>query len=502
MTEFKSTLQDSTVQLNNVEKYKITEPKYTIMRTIPEDHFKIELTGQGEEIEFLPNLKIFYKDNVISSNYKIYLKITSVRPSFTPNQNYRQITAFFDLSSRPIGCVLKQPIEIQLKLSNQEVSDFDEQNHVIILQSFDYNTRKWNEIETQYENGIITTKIQHFGKFCFIRKPKLTEFLLSEVATRHVISSTETYSTQLILDNDVIKNQCSLVSVSRHKISNSNVKRASDSIGIKNAKIEEIYNIKIGNSIKSDGKSSLSVVYVPKPRENETNDGIVIVGLKLTNNGIWQVHQGDTLELTCGDQHKICFIETDAGTAQDDKKLSYFGSELDFVMKSSVASIFIYQNLVQLNKVHVGFFEKYKDHNCWNLIASNRDIVLQESSKVQFSVDNANILTEDNSPKTLIFFKNNKTGLTFYTIKKNRDPININIAVTDSVTKQLGIVLTGTLAQEHEKSTGGISDFDDYICVKKYQHVESPSIIREYKLQWLKYLSPAEREKYRSINGI
>lgn len=204
---------------------------------------------------------------------------------------------------------------------------------------------------------------------------------------------------------------------------------------------------------------------------------------------------------------------SDIATSQDTQKLQFLGSELEFVENSSETEIFIYQNKNELNRINIGFFEKNEvndgeDAKNWNLISkTEHKLVIQNSSKIFYQIANNSsdfkILCDDNSPKSLIYFKNNKTGIDFYIYAENstaeiENEILLDVGVTDTLTKTIGVCLTGKLLLNDDLR----ENLRPYISEKIYEKPESPEIYREYKLKTLKFLSPAEREKFKHINGL
>ena len=173
----------------------------------------------------------------------------------------------------------------------------------------------------------------------------------------------------------------------------------------------------------------------------------------------------------------------------------YFGAELDFVLNSTETTIYVYQHKTETNRVHIGFREK--SDQSWNLLDKNEGIILKENSQVSYSVENGNVLKEDNSPKILNFFKFNSTGLDLF-LESTSENVSVKVGMTDLVTKEVGTVLDTRLKIDSEK----MDDFKQYIQEKVYDHVEPPEIYREYKLEHLKFLSPREREQYKEINGM
>ena len=135
----------------------------------------------------------------------------------------------------------------------------------------------------------------------------------------------------------------------------------------------------------------------------------------------------------------------------------------------------------------------------WELLGKNENIVLKENSEIIYSVENGQVLKEDKSPKNLKFFKYNRTGLDVYLVSESNSDISVKVGVEDSVTKEVGTVLDCKLKFEGGESGDSLKP---YIQEKMYDHVTPPEIYREYKLEYLKYLSPSEREQYKHINGM
>lgn len=526
---FTSSLADSTTQLNLLKgTYKKSSEKLVTLRNIPGSHFTQLLTGQHEPIPFLQRITVGYSQN-LNNLHQTIIKTTSVRCPFTDSyENVKQLTSFFDISARPIGSVLKSPLEIRLNCSHEEIENFKASKLKIVLNCFDYNTRSWYERETdcstleQADKKYLSAKVQFFGKFCFTTKPTIQQFLLTEVATCHKITNNSNYCCEISVKDDVIGRNGALVSVYSEKVSANDLERAKNSIGCKTAKVEEILNFKFNINCQ-DENQKLKISRIEKKASatddddsEKSDEKSKIVALVQKNGLTWSVSntKSDEFYISSGHNYRVIFIETDIGTAQDEKKLAFFGSELEFVQNSTKCDIYVYRHKEELNRIHIGFYEKDEDN--WALVAVTRDIVIEELSKVFFRILGADILTEDNSPKSLIFFENNKTGIDFFVYKEpettndspasagtteipsQTGPIQLDIGVNDTVTKDMGIVLTTEINVDENLAR----KLSPYTSKKNYDHVDPPEIYREYKLQWLKFLSPAEREKYKHINGL
>ena len=124
-------------------------------------------------------------------------------------------------------------------------------------------------------------------------------------------------------------------------------------------------------------------------------------------------------------------------------------------------------------------------------------------STVKLAVNNAQILTEDASTKTLIYFQKNLSSIEFYIYRTTEQetaglPVLISLAIEDNITKNLKLVVnTNFQINDDDKN-----HFKPYILDKVYEKIDCPEIYREYKLEWLKFLSPDERAENRHINGL
>ena len=518
---FAGSLADSTTQValqsalgqgqgQGAGVYKKSSERIVTLRNIPSQHFTQTLQGQHEPIAFLQRLSVGYNPK-LNDQYQIIIKTTSVRCPFNDKfDNVKQMTSFFDISSRPIGSVLREPMEIKLKCSEEEIKSLQGSNLKVVLNCFDYNTRTWYQKATDASKlveGCISVKVQFFGKFCFTTQPNLQEFLLSEVATCHKISNTKSTCCELSIKNDVISRNGALVSIYNEKISQENLERARNAISCPTVNLEEIHNIRFNRACVDEAqKAKIACIRkdVQEKNENEESDEkSVTLALVQRDHLTWTVVNADHVFISSGHDYKIAFVETDVGSAQDEKKLQFFAAELEFVQNSSKASLYIYTHKSESNRVHIGFHPKKDAEENWNLVSSTSDLIIEELSKVYFRVTEAEILLEDNSPKTLIYFNNNKTGIDFYLYRNEGEgdqnaAIKLDLGINDSVTKEMGIVLSCEIPVD-ENSAQKLSP---YTTPKVYGHVEPPEIYREYKLQWLKFLSPAEREKYKEINGM
>lgn len=478
---------------DRVHEHKLNPPRLVELRNIPQHHFVQQLTGDGSPIEFLPQITVHF-DN--KNDDKIYIKNTSVGAALNNNGvSYKQVTQCFDISCRPIGTTLASPMQIRLNWSGERLAKMDTNCNNVVLLTFDNNTRKWSELCPQRRDGYFQADVQFFGKFCFCTKPVIRQFLLTEVATSHAILENAKCSVQIVMADDRVDQFGAVLSLTQSVVLEDDLKRVQDSIGIKNVNVGQVFNFNVkGNTRGQNTKDLVSIQHTNKiPSENSMDRQVVLAMIKTGRDGIWKVAESSSsasVDVSMGDS-QVMFVETDAGNAQDTQKLEFFGTELDFVMNSTRTNIFVYQSLQDRNRLHVGFQERDAS---WKLLGKNESIVLKEQSEVGYTIANGRVLAEDSSPKTLNFFANNRTGVDVFVVSAG--DASISIGVTDTVTKQFGTVLDCKLDMEDNDS------FSPYIQEKVYEHVAPPEIFREYKLEYLKFLSPAEREKYKHINGM
>jgi len=148
----------------------------------------------------------------------------------------------------------------------------------------------------------------------------------------------------------------------------------------------------------------------------------------------------------------------------------------------------------------MSFFPENSD--IWKLIGKNEGITLEENFEIDYKITGASILSEDKSKKCLIYREFNKTGIDLYLYRTVADnaknsTIQIDIKIGKSKNRnELGTVLTAEVDILKKE------DFVPYIEEKVYKYITPPERYPEYKLEHLKFLSPIEREKYKSVNGI
>jgi len=475
-------------------EYKSNPPALVQLRDIPDHHFTAKLTGKGEKITFLPRVSAFFDQAKVQVE-NIYIRNTLIADFPDASGNLEQITQCFDISSRPVGQALLSSITLRLKLEEGLFEQLIECNRTVVLMTFDNNNRCWQEIKPVKLDGHFEVSVQFFGKFCFFAKPVIKQFMLSEVATSHNISSLKNSGTTRIkIENDIFDQYGAVLDVNSKTVSESDLKRVKESIGVRNIKVDKVFELDISGNKRAKNVDDLMEVSFESCREAENahDKQVVLVLVKRGNDGVWKC-EGEKAKVGMG-KSKVMFLETDAGNAQDSQKMEFFGSELDFILNSSETTIFVYQHKTETNRVHLGFFEK--SNESWELLGKNEGIVLKENSEINYSIENGEVLKEDKSPKNLKFFKYNRTGLDVYLVSGNSD-ISVKVGVKDSVTKEVGTVLDCKLKFEGESES-----LKPYIQEKMYDHVTPPEIYREYKLEYLKYLSPSEREQYKDINGM
>lgn len=231
LDHFSKSLEDSTTQLHLRDLYKKSSIQYTNLRKLPTEHYKTKLTGSKSQIiNFLPGISVIFDQNLIKSDQICSIKTTSVRSPFNKINDFekvKRLSSFFDISCKPLGSKLNKPIEIRLKFTEEDKSAYftnknkalnnNEKPFKFFLNSFDYNTREWNEIICNTEKldneNYIYAKVQFFGKFCFSCKSSVQEFILTEVATNHTVSSQNDYFVKMSISDNVIKRGCSLISL-------------------------------------------------------------------------------------------------------------------------------------------------------------------------------------------------------------------------------------------------------------------------------------------------
>lgn len=477
--------------------YGLNPPRLVQLREIPERHFIHKLEGTREKIDFLQGVTIAFD----KLKYPCYIKTTSV--DIPTTSKYQQISACFDISCRPIGQILAQPLEISFKVN----SSCQNVGSAVVLLAFDNNTRCWNELtgSTINDNDILSVKVKFFGKFCFCLRPKPTQYVLTEVATSYDISTSSKYSCTLSVDNDRIDKFGSVLSMTKTLVTPDHLSRISTAIGVKNLSVHEVFNFEIsGNKSLPDGikiSHDKQINSVTNSADNDDEETTKIIGLyKKNNSGIWKQFQYSSYGFIGVGTYKVMFLEVDVGQSHDLKSLQFFASELEYTLNSSKTSIYVYQNSVEKNRLHVGFKEKEEEE--WKLIGKNQEIILEEQFPLRTCVHGASVLNADNSPKRLIFYKNNSTGLDFYVFRDASQEIESSCVQAEIAVPQtprrvsMGAVLSADVDISEAK------EFRPYLQDKVYKHVQPPEIYREYKLTWLKNLSPLEREKYKHINGL
>jgi len=471
-------------------EYKTNPPRLVELRPIPSHHFVQKIVGDGATVSFLPRVSVDFEK--MSEDDHIYVKNTCVGNLFNGSRrcDYRQLTQCFDVSCRPIGQTRKTPMQIGLKLDSAEISDLERNCQTIVLLTFDNNTRVWKEIVPHNnENGTFDTKVQFYGKFVFCTKPKIDQFLLTEVATSHKILNTASSSCKISIEDDVIDKFGAVLSLTRRIVDTTDLARIQGSIGLKNIKVGQVFNFDIQGNLRTKVKDLVRVTYATEAESSDTT--IVVAMKKVGSDGMWKVLEGPC-HVAMGNT-QVMFVETDHGNAQDHQKMTFFATELEYVLNSSKTNIYVYQHADEANRMHIGFCEK--SDPSWTLLGKNEGIILREQASVSYQVTDGVALVEDNGPKQLQFFAKNRTGIDFFVIAKpGATKVSIGVGVCDSVTKELGTVLDCTVETN--------DSFKPYIQEKIYEHVEIPEIFREYKLSYLKNLSPLEREKYKHINGM
>lgn len=481
-----------------VHEYKSNPPALVELRTIPDHHFTAKLTGNGEKIDFLPRVSALFDQAKVQVE-NIFIRNTLIADFSDFSGNLEQITQCFDISSRPVGQALQTSITLRLKLEEGLFEKLAEWNKTVVLMTFDNNSRCWQEIKPVKLHGYFEVSVQFFGKFCFFAKPIIQQFMLSEVATSHNISSSEkSGKTSIKIENDKFDQYGAVLSVNSKTVTESDLKRVTESIGVRNIKVDKVFELEISGNKKAKNSDDLMEVSFESCRqaENENDKQVVLVLVKSGSGGVWKCEGSGNVKVGMG-KSKVMFLETDAGNAQDSQKMEFFGSELDFILDSSETTIFVHQHKTETNRVHLGFFEK--SNETWELLGKNENIVLKENSEINYSIGNGHVLKEDKSPKNLKFFKYNRTGLDVYLVSESNSDISVKVGVKDSVTKEVGTVLDCKLKFEGGESEASLKP---YIQEKMYDHVTPPEIYREYKLEYLKYLSPSEREQYKHINGM
>jgi len=474
-------------------EYKTTPPTLIELRTIPSEHFTQRLEGKPEKLGFLPRVSVEFDKSCDADH--VYIKNTSVDNLFGGDNKYTQLTQCFDISCRPLGMTRDTPLTMRLQMGADELDALKLGWQTVALLTFDNNTRSWKEIAPEKQpDGSFTVSVQFYGKFVFCTKPIVDQFLLTEVATRYTILDVDAATCQITIDDDVVDRFGAVISVTKSAVRFSDLERIKNAIGLKNIQVSQVFEFDIQGNSRTKLRELVHVKYTSLAKQDGGGDKPVVVAMKkVGKDGIWEVVDDSTKAFVGMGQSEVMFIETDPGNAQDSQKMVFFGSELDYVLNSSKTSIYVYQHKEQTNRVHIGFSEKTDD--CWTQLAKNEGIVLREQAALSYTVANGSVLAEDNSPKQLYFFSNNSTGIDLYLVAKpGAETLGVSIGVFDPVTKELGTVLESTVT--------ATESFSPYIQEKVYEHVEVPEIFREYKLAYLKNLSPLEREKYKHINGM
>lgn len=513
MATFKPSLDDSSIQLPADEhEYKHNPPRLTIMRPIPKHHFSQELKGTHETIDFLPRVTVGFNKDALDEK-SIFIKTTSVRnPFLNKSRACRQLTPFFDLSSRPIGGTLKSAMEIRVKLDDEEIDQLINDKSEVYINCFDYNTSKWSEYniydsikntDTLRNDKFISTgssKINFFGKFCFTIKSPVQEFILTQVGTSHVIVNNDDHFCKITIKDDVIKGgpgRSVLLSTFNQKITKLQLKRAQESINFDKAVCDEIINLEFDPNCR-DSSQVIDLEFIRKENDKKT-----ILTLIQKNDSAWEVNQAHSVELPSGNSFKIAFLTLDSSENNFDertlKKIQFFGSELEFVLNSGSVDLFIHRHKIEKNRIRCGFQECNNDN--WELLAkTDEPVIMEELSHVQLAINNAHILTEDSSSKALIYFQKNRSGIEFFTYRntESNGPVIISLATEDGITKNLKSVVSANF----QITSDDMAQFTPYISDRVYEKKDCPEIYREYKLEWLNFLSPDERAKNRHINGL
>lgn len=539
MTVFQPSLDDSCSQLPMAEhEYKHNPPKMTVLRPIPKNHFMKELSGEFEAIDFLPRVSVGFQQN---DEQKIWIKTTSVKSDKISSSNssfssssIRQLTNFFDISSRPIGGTLKSALNIRVKLNEAEINKITENQSQVFINCFDYNTNSWckynifdpinnpaktEDIKNLKANQFLCTRknqIKFFGKFCFSVETPVNEYILTQVGTSHVIVNENDHFCKITIKDDVIRGfgRSVLLSTFSQKISEDQLKRAKNAINFnKNGAVcNEIVNLQFDPNSKNDDSNNqtktIDLEYFRKDA-GENNDQNInknkILALVQKNDSAWNVVDSNLVKLSSGNCYKIAFVFGEGLENLDEtglKKLQFFGSELEYSLISSYANLFIHRHATEKNRIRCGFRENSGDEK-WQLLAKTEEpIIIEELSTVKLAVSNAHILTQDASTKTLTYFQKNHSSIEFFIYRDSEQeaaglPVIISLAVEDNITRNLKPVVNANFQIKDEQQF-----FKPYICDKVYEKIDCPEIYREYKLEWLKFLSPEEREANRRVNGL
>merc|ERR1712066_363699 len=486
----------SNIKAKDMKSYGINPPQYVTLRDIPSKHFTQKLTKTQENITFLPGISIALQQDL---NYTCYVKTTSV--DIEQTEAYQQLSACFDISCRPIGSTLAKPLLVNF--SKDSFCNYNPND--IVLLSFDNRTRSWIEHQTVFSENGINVEIHFFGKFCLCYKPAVTRYVLTEVATSHEVHNCGNYSCVISVENDTIDQFGAVLTMAKTDVSSETQKRVADASGVHGISVNTMFNFETSGNRKTAG--GIKITYQKHNENKPTDEPRQIIGLYRKNNiGVWNVFgsQKSNTNQCIGEigvgVYKVVFLEIDSSTSNDLNRQQFFATELEYAMNSSKASVYIYQHVRENNRIHIGFNEKPVDE--WKLIGTNKDIILEEHFTVDYTVHGATILEKDNSIKKLLYYNNNKTGIDFYIYRTKQQMAESSCCQVEiKIAKSPYRVAMGTILCADVDLTNS-DQFKPYVQEKQYSYVNPPEIYPEYKLQWIKNLSPLERDKFKHINGI
>jgi hypothetical protein len=314
-------------------EYKSNPPALVQLRDIPDHHFTAKLTGKGEKITFLPRVSAFFDQAKVQVE-NIYVRNTLIADFPDSSGNLEQITQCFDISSRPVGQALLSSMTLRLKLEDGLFEKLIECNRTVVLMTFDNNNRCWQEIKPVKLDGHFEVSVQFFGKFCFFAKPVIKQFMLSEVATSHKISSLKNSgATKIKIENDIFDKYGAVLDVNSKTVSESDLKRVKESIGVRNIKVDNVFELDISGNKKAKNVDDLMEVSFESCREAENSHDkqMVLVLVKRGNEGVWKC-EGEKTKIGMWNKKKNFFLK-ETGKEQKTKKKKNLRKERENIFK-------------------------------------------------------------------------------------------------------------------------------------------------------------------------